>query len=570
MGVYEDVTGEGARRGDVEAAVAAISASPEFLRAPVMRRLLDYLVQETLAGRGDQVKAYSVAVDGLGRDPDFDTQADSYPRVQVGRLRRMLDAYYARYPLTAGVGLSIPNGSYKVRLFTAQQAAAPATSVAASATPPAGAVGTRARAEWDAGTAPRRGLRWALVVLAIVALLGAAMLWLVLNPLRSLADAEIVPAPSLELQHVSTDGSPEAMRTGNRVDAVLGDALYRSFVTLIQAGVNASQAAAPDYRLVGRVSTTGGATTLAVQIYHVQSGRQIWSQTVAIPADATPLEPVLRPMIAQIIQPFGVIATDQRARFTDPAAPGFPCLVLYHDYRRTRDSAIYTTVDTCLERSGELTPNKTNVLAARSFMAFDAARLTPGDAPALRRRGARLARDAVRADPFSGVGHYALATAFFAEGRCDLGKASAQRSIELNPYSGEKLATLGAAMFECGDPDAERLLREALLLDPNGPAYTRTPLVILLIRQQEAAEALALANMIIPPMDATRPSYDLTMALAQAANGRRAAAAASWRRVLRSAGSKGDAASLAASPSLSPWLGSRTMEALKEVGLVNN
>ena len=569
MGVYEDVTSEGARRGDVEAAVAAISASPEFLRAPVMRRLLDYLVQETLAGRGDQVKAYSVAVDGLGRDPDFDTQADSYPRVQVGRLRRMLDAYYARYPLVAGVGLSIPNGSYKVRLFTPQEASTPAAAAATTTTPGDVPIANRARTDWEGATPPRRGLRWALVVFAIVALLGSAMLWLVLNPLRSLADAEIVPAPALELQHVSTDGSPEATRIGSRVDAVLGDALYRSFVTLIQAGNNASQTP-PDYRLVGRVSTTGGGTTLAVQIYHVQSGRQIWSQTVALPSDATPIEPVLRPMIAQIIQPFGVIATDQRARFIDPAAPGFPCLVLYHDYRRTRDPAIYTTVDTCLERSGELTPNKTNVLAARSFMAYDAARLTPADAPALRRRGARLARDAVRADPFSGVGHYALATAFFSEGRCDLGKASAQRSIELNPYSGEKLATLGAAMFECGDPDAEQLLREALLLDPNGPAYTRTPLVILLVRQHEPAEALALANMIIPPMDATRPSYDLTMALAQAANGQRAAAAASWRRVLRGAGSNGDAASLAASPSLSPWLGPRSMEALKQSGLVTN
>lgn len=568
MGVYEDVTGEGARRGDVEAAVAAISASPEFLRAPVMRRLLNYLVQETLAGRGDQVKAYSVAVDGLGRDPDFDTQADSYPRVQVGRLRRMLDAYYARYPLVAGVGLSIPNGSYKVRLFTPQEAATPAAAANAAATSTDAAVANRSRAAWEGAAPPRRGLRWALVVLALVALLGSAMLWLVLNPLRSLADAEIVPAPALELQHVSTDGSPEATRIGSRVDAVLGDALYRSFVTLIQAGNDGGQVAPADYRLVGRVSTTGGGATLAVQIYHIQSGRQIWSQTVALSADTTPLEPVLRPMIAQIIQPFGVIATDQRARFTDPAAPGFPCLVLYHDYRRTRDPAIYTTVDTCLERSGELTPNKTSVLAARSFMAYDAARLTPGDAPALRRRGARLARDAVRADPFSGAGHYALATAFFSEGRCDLGKASAQRSIELNPYSGEKLATLGAAMFECGDPDAEQILREALLLDPNGPAYTRTPLVILLVRQHEAAEALALANMIIPPMDATRPSYDLTMALAQAANGQRVAAAASWRRVLRGAGSSGDAAALAASPSLSPWLGPRSIEALKEVGLI--
>lgn len=561
MGVYNDVTSEGTRRSEVEAAVAAICASPEFLRAPVMRRLLDYLVQETLAGRGDQVKAYSVAVDGLGRDPDFDTQADSYPRVQVGRLRRMLDAYYARHPLTSGVGLSVPNGSYKVRLFTAQDVATAAPPN--PAIPPTTVTSVQPGTDWPTPPMPRRGLRWALVVFAVVALLGAAMLWLVFNPLRSLADAELVAAPVLELQRVSTDGSPESARVGSHVDATLADSLYRSFVTLVQAGNPTGGSAAPDYRLVGRVSSVDGIATLAVQVYHVGSGRQIWSNTVTLPTDNTPIQPALRAMIAQIIQPFGIIATDQRARFTDPSAAGFPCLLLYHDYRRTRDAAIRGTVDTCLERSGELTPNKASILAARAFMAYDAARLDPANATVLRRRGARLARDAVRADPFSAVGHYALATSFYAEGRCDLGKASARRSIEMNPYSGEKLANLGAAMFECGDPDAEQMLREAILLDPNAPAYARTPLVILLAQRGEAPEALSLANMIIPPMDATRPYYDLTMALAQAANGQKAVAAASWRRVLRVAG-KGP---LADNPALAPWLGQRTMAALQDAGL---
>src|SRR3546814_18756877 len=82
-----------------------------------MRRLLRFLIDQTLAGKGEQLKAYSVAVDGLGRDPDFDAQSDSYPRVQVGRLRRMLDAYYERYGLVNGERLVIPNGAYSVFLM---------------------------------------------------------------------------------------------------------------------------------------------------------------------------------------------------------------------------------------------------------------------------------------------------------------------------------------------------------------------------------------------------------------------------------------------------------------------
>src|SRR3546814_18027630 len=89
-----------------------VFSSTEFSRSPVMRRLLRFLIDQTLAGKGEQLKAYSVAVDGLGRAPDFHAKSDSYPRVQVGRLRRLLAGYYERYGLVNGQGLFIPNGAY--------------------------------------------------------------------------------------------------------------------------------------------------------------------------------------------------------------------------------------------------------------------------------------------------------------------------------------------------------------------------------------------------------------------------------------------------------------------------
>jgi len=565
MGVYEEVTSEGGRRAEVEAALAAVSATPEFVRAPVMRRLLDYLVQETLAGRGDQVKAYSVAVDGLGRDPDFDTQADSYPRVQVGRLRRMIDAHYARHPLKAGVGLSVPNGSYKVRFFS------PGEPAAAAAAPI-----TLQEREWQP---VRRVWPWIAAVLALTALLAAAMIWILVDPLKSVAPGGLVPSPVLEVQRVSTDGSAEATRLGGRVDMVFGGALYRSFVQLVQSDAKGADAkrgdardgdvAHADYRLISRVTSSDGAATLFVQIHHIASGRQIWSETVPLPSDDAQLEPAMRPMITRLIQPFGIIATDQRARFTDPAAPGFPCLLLFQDYRRTHDQAIRATVNACLERTSQLDPTRSNILSAQSFMAYDASGLDPANAAALRRQGATLARAAIRADPFSGAGHLALASAFYFEGRCDLGKASAMRSMEMNPYSADKMATLGAFMFQCHDPDAEHYLRESIALDPNGPAYARTPLIILLIARGERAEALALANAIVPPMDATRPYYDVTMALALAANGKRAAAAAAWQRVIAATRGRPDQLdAVIGSHVPSPGLRRATLDALIAAGLV--
>src|SRR3546814_7509528 len=81
-------------RTRIEQELAAIEASPAFSRSPVMRRLLRFIVAESEAGRGPLVKYYTVAVDGLGRGADVDAQKDSYPRVQLGRLRKALDSNY--------------------------------------------------------------------------------------------------------------------------------------------------------------------------------------------------------------------------------------------------------------------------------------------------------------------------------------------------------------------------------------------------------------------------------------------------------------------------------------------
>ncbi|QLC25708.1 hypothetical protein HFP57_12225 [Parasphingopyxis algicola] len=79
-----------------------------------MRTLLGFLVEKSLAGEGARLKAYAIAVDALGRDPDFDAQLNSYPRVQVGRLRKLLDEFYTENGAGAGLRIRIPKGAYVV------------------------------------------------------------------------------------------------------------------------------------------------------------------------------------------------------------------------------------------------------------------------------------------------------------------------------------------------------------------------------------------------------------------------------------------------------------------------
>lgn len=87
----------------------------EFLHSPVLSKLLIYLAEQTLAGNR-RLKAYEIAVSGLGRPADFDPAVDSYPRVQVARLRNSLETFYARNPDKPDPCLFIPSGQYGMRV----------------------------------------------------------------------------------------------------------------------------------------------------------------------------------------------------------------------------------------------------------------------------------------------------------------------------------------------------------------------------------------------------------------------------------------------------------------------
>ncbi|MGB7287043.1 MAG: hypothetical protein WBC71_08935, partial [Salaquimonas sp.] len=71
--------------------------------------------EEELAGRGEALKGFSVAVDVFGKDADFDATSDPLVRVHAGRLRELLSVYYADEGKTDPIRISIPVGRYRPR-----------------------------------------------------------------------------------------------------------------------------------------------------------------------------------------------------------------------------------------------------------------------------------------------------------------------------------------------------------------------------------------------------------------------------------------------------------------------
>lgn len=96
----------------VRAELARILASAPFQQSARKQRFLKYIVAETLAGRGHRLKGYSVGVEVFDRPPTFDPVADPIVRIEAGRLREKLDAYYRTAGSDDPIRIDLPKGTY--------------------------------------------------------------------------------------------------------------------------------------------------------------------------------------------------------------------------------------------------------------------------------------------------------------------------------------------------------------------------------------------------------------------------------------------------------------------------
>lgn len=154
---------------DIRAALERIVASPGLKKSPQLATFLTFVVDETLAGRGDRIKAYNIAADALGRSSDFDPQNDPIVRVEAGRLRRALQHYYANGGAGDPVVIEMPRGHY-VPEFRRNKSGR--------------RIVRRLREQWAQLAGVLRDNRWLILTVVIVTVLVSLLLDLILMGLR--------------------------------------------------------------------------------------------------------------------------------------------------------------------------------------------------------------------------------------------------------------------------------------------------------------------------------------------------------------------------------------------------
>jgi len=94
------------------AELEAVQTSALFQRAPNLARILTYVCQKHFQRESSSLKEYNIAVEALGRPPDFDPQLDAIVRVDAHLLRKRLHLYYECEGKHHDIQIVLPSGQY--------------------------------------------------------------------------------------------------------------------------------------------------------------------------------------------------------------------------------------------------------------------------------------------------------------------------------------------------------------------------------------------------------------------------------------------------------------------------
>lgn len=529
------------RKKILEAEAAAILADVTFQRSPTLSKLLKFLVNETIAGRGELLKSYTIAVDALGRADDFDPSTDSSARVQMVRLRKLLESYYAKNSPTDRLCLYLQAGSYVVQL--AEPAIAYPTLYRLNAATVDADMGVKSPHSFRPGpSGDQRALidrflrdkkALALAAILVTALAASSLLWVHYRGASAAQNAYL--SPVLEIMPIEQSRSPELDALASSLRRYYEADLPRfKFAKVRLAGESGSRrdqtATQPaQYRLYSRL-LQGAAdnVTLNINIVDKNSNAVLWTRELALNNDPANNRTKIVPLLAEIIGPVGVISLHQLLLTEDRNDAGYPCFVKYFQFIRTRSDVLEQQLAECLPKPVVEKEIAATVLAIRGLFEVErpAARL---DFQAANARGLALARQAVATDPGDAWGNFAMARLSYAAGDCESAIVYTTRTMDANPNSAIFPSVLASQAPLCKYPDPDALLDQALLTQ--SPLYVRSRLSLVqaAIYLGSPEKIAQIKGSEIPELRAQQRYHYATETLIAASQGRTAQAQRYWR-----------------------------------------
>jgi adenylate cyclase len=451
-----------------------ILSSTHFAAAEGARRLLRFLVEEKLSGRGQRLKEYTLAVEVFGRDPSFDSKTNPAVRVEASRLRRRLERYYLTLGREDPVLIELPRGSYVPGFLPHADVLHLREHLAEARADREGAVATQSLA----------------------------------MPLAGGPSIAVMPFENLG------DETGARFADGITVEIVTALSRFREFRVLGRSTVLRHRGERDAVRLhaeLGARYVLAGSVRLAENRLRVHAellsgadGTVLWAEGFERDLLAGSIfevqDEIANHVVATIAQPHGVISRPA-AEVARRKAPGsldaYECLLLFYDYGAHHSPEGHRTVRTALQAETGKEPGAAALWAALSMVLNDTWRFgfnVNGSREQARDEGLQAARKAIQIDPLNPLGYHALFLANFARGDLKGFREAGNRAIELNPNHTDILADYGLHLTMCDDWTLGRLfLKVALTLNPEPPDWYWFPFFIWHFENGEFDAALDFA-----------------------------------------------------------------------------
>ncbi|MEH6789281.1 tetratricopeptide repeat protein [Parasphingorhabdus sp.] len=524
---------------------------PEFSRSPSMCKLLRFLVDYKLSGNTVPLKSYTIATDALGRDASFDPQTDSYPRVQMGRLRRMLDNFYLRKG--GEYRLAIAPKHYDIVLTANTRDSTPAGRVMGqpadvpvqSGTPREANDGYPLERPDDDDKMAKPDWRTILAVSVPILLTVIGVLSYMLWPVPASSQISY-PKIALDLPDDSSGSlaSRLAEPVGNRlVRGLSGFGWIRIF------DFDSAEMRRSGYVVRVRF-LEADSDRMELRLLDNISGEILWSTDIEIDDDGEwQLE--FDQAIVAVAGHYGKIAQAEMSKAKNDYSAGYPCLMQFDLYIRYRDPEQGRPVRKCLKESVERFPHDSHLLSILAFARNMAENTSDYSGP--KGLGTQLAWQAQALDPDNAAASFAIAQSAFFAGDCDMGVAWGKKALELNPLNSRIGGYLGLYMIGCNLPEGEEFAVRALELDPNADLTIAAAVAFQMLKRGEAAAARQLSTeyMVLSPR--SEPALELTYIMSSAMLNDEAEARKAWKAL---AESYGLAESSAPREVLSRWIAS--------------
>lgn len=439
----------------VRAELERLCEDPLFKDTTRMKRFLRYVVEETLAGRGDRLKGYVIGVEVFDRPDDFDPQADTIVRVQAGQLRRRLDLYYAERGQYAEVRIIVPKGRYAPifelrQMVGADQVEGPAPNVIKnrpnSDDPrPSIAILTLddlSSDDFEGGNYFAEGLS-AEIVNALV-------------QFRSLRVVTLTPSVSTTLSKKSVQD------IGVECDA--------------------------DFVLSGSVRRDGAVFRVTVSLIRCETGEHIFSRVFDREYKPGSLfnlqEEIASHTAAAIAAPYGAVnrfnrrASDGRQSSMD----AYNCVLRYYDVKLSPTRQVAETLLKDVEAVTNSQPDFSTGWAIRALLNnFLATQIRYSDRAQNKLDEAdAAAKRALQVDSQNALGYFAQFQTFFHRGEFENAGRMIRRTMALNPNDYSVLAYYAVTLAMRGDYEtASAMGSAALRLIGRAPTWYHVPQMVI-------------------------------------------------------------------------------------------